>query len=496
MKYEKLEHFLSAYLSVEETSDLSRAIRTYAREEGEPTLRALQQELRALFASGAPIEELRRLFEGKGHFELGDDPTIARSLLIDLFEHAKAVSFPPANEKPYDVFISHSSIDKEAATRLAVDLKERGYAVWLDKWEILVGHNIVDQVFRGITESEFLVVVLSPASCQSKWVQEELTTAKISEIEQREVTILPVRLEPCDIPVSLKNKRYADFAESWDEGLRELTTAIDLHRASASVRRPTSETVRPEAFRLLGELRNKLIPIIQEAGFTPNKAFKDVIIGPPDHVQINVDKARLASLVEACRIQLRGGGGVSFPYEAFPKTQEIRLPNGIRYIDTDPWPYRSWSFHFWQIDTDLRLFHRDDLSEDHVLDESGQSFILGKLAHSWALMDIVLPLRFAHNLLRHEKQLGSMAVKFAWGGMRDRALVQISRRRWGFRKDYRCHEGEWVHQSVLNLDTDLLVEARNASLGLFWLFGWDPAPDALSTLDRDLETLLGGVLPS
>ena len=93
-------------------------------------------------------------------------------------------------------------------------LRDKGYAVWLDDWEILVGHNTVEEVFRGIVESEFLAVLLSPESCRSKWVQEELTTARINEIERRKVVVLPVLLKPCDIPGPLWNKRYADFTSS------------------------------------------------------------------------------------------------------------------------------------------------------------------------------------------------------------------------------------------------------------------------------------------
>jgi hypothetical protein len=41
------------------------------------------------------------------------------------------------------VFISHSSNDQIIAESLAVDLRNRGYIVWLDSWRIKVGQCIV-----------------------------------------------------------------------------------------------------------------------------------------------------------------------------------------------------------------------------------------------------------------------------------------------------------------------------------------------------------------
>ena len=90
-----------------------------------------------------------------------------------------------SESKKYHAFVSHSSQDKDAAKRLALDLQGRGYSVWFDEWEILVGHNIVDEVFGAIKQSHFMVVILSEASVRSRWVDEELTAAKTREIEGR-----------------------------------------------------------------------------------------------------------------------------------------------------------------------------------------------------------------------------------------------------------------------------------------------------------------------
>lgn len=92
----------------------------------------------------------------------------------------------------YDVFISHSSLDKDAVARpLAHALQKRGLQVWLDEEQLKVGDSIrrgIDDALRG---SRFGVVVLSPAYLSSEWGQKELDTFFAKEKYQSK-SILPL----------------------------------------------------------------------------------------------------------------------------------------------------------------------------------------------------------------------------------------------------------------------------------------------------------------
>jgi hypothetical protein len=46
------------------------------------------------------------------------------------------------------------------------------------------------------------------------------------ELEEKRVVVLPLLLEDCDIPVLLKEKKYADFRKDFDAGLRETLIGI------------------------------------------------------------------------------------------------------------------------------------------------------------------------------------------------------------------------------------------------------------------------------
>ena len=137
--------------------------------------------------------------------------------------------------KLFDAFISYSSHDSDVATRLEEGLKQEGFEVWLDKREVLVGHNIVDRVSLGLSDSRFVTLLLSSSSVQSEWAKSEWTVAYVTEIESKNVVILPALVEPCSIPTVLLGKKYADLA-NWETGLQEIVTAMKGHSSAIAVR--------------------------------------------------------------------------------------------------------------------------------------------------------------------------------------------------------------------------------------------------------------------
>lgn len=119
-------------------------------------------------------------------------------------------------------FISHSSKDKPFIRQLTADLTNEGVSVWLDEQKILVGDSISDKISQGLIESDYFLIALSEASINSSWVQKELNAALINEIEKRKVKVIPIKLSECEIPVLIKDKKYADFSVSYKTGLAEL----------------------------------------------------------------------------------------------------------------------------------------------------------------------------------------------------------------------------------------------------------------------------------
>jgi hypothetical protein len=111
------------------------------------------------------------------------------------------------------IFLSHNHNDKPFVRRLANDLTAKGIKVWIDEAEIKIGDSLIRKISSGIYEMDFLGVVLSPDSVQSRWVQEELEQALHIQISEAYVKVLPILLRDCKMPGFLLDKVYADFRD-------------------------------------------------------------------------------------------------------------------------------------------------------------------------------------------------------------------------------------------------------------------------------------------
>ena len=126
------------------------------------------------------------------------------------------------------VFICHSSRDKEQARRMATALAGRGIRVWIDEAEIKIGDSLIGKIEDGIISSQNLIIILTPNSTESRWCKEELRMALAMQIGGEQIRVLPALFENCDIPGFLREKAYADFrnTEHFHEMVDELEAAI------------------------------------------------------------------------------------------------------------------------------------------------------------------------------------------------------------------------------------------------------------------------------
>lgn len=136
------------------------------------------------------------------------------------------------------LFLSYSHSDSAFAEKLAAHLVDEGARIWVDKWELRVGDSIVERVQEAVGGADAVLVVLSPDSVESQWCKKELATGLVRELDEKRVVVLPILYRDCEIPPFLRDKRYADFRESFDEGLKETLEAVagvmseDLGRTS------------------------------------------------------------------------------------------------------------------------------------------------------------------------------------------------------------------------------------------------------------------------
>ena len=109
-----------------------------------------------------------------------------------------------------NVFISYAHANCQAAKDLAYVLKEKGLHVSNSEDDVMPGENWMLKVGQALKSSKAMVVLLSPDSSGSKWVQKEIEFAINSP--QFQGRLIPVMLKKTEsFPWILKKLQVSPF---------------------------------------------------------------------------------------------------------------------------------------------------------------------------------------------------------------------------------------------------------------------------------------------
>src|SRR4051812_14035500 len=95
----------------------------------------------------------------------------------------------------YDVFLSHSSEDKDIVRPLAERLRRDGLRVFFDEWEIKVGDSIPSKIDEGLERSRVLVLCMSANAFASDWATLESQTFRFRDPLNKVRRFIPLRLD-------------------------------------------------------------------------------------------------------------------------------------------------------------------------------------------------------------------------------------------------------------------------------------------------------------
>jgi hypothetical protein len=128
----------------------------------------------------------------------------------------------------YDVFLSYRSQDKLRVRRLAERLRAAGLRVFFDDWVIKPGDDIYLTIERGLEETRVQVLCLSQSAMESDWVALERSTVLYRDPSNADRRFVPLLLEDCDLPSTIRRYKFVDFREDTDAAFDELLIACQV----------------------------------------------------------------------------------------------------------------------------------------------------------------------------------------------------------------------------------------------------------------------------
>ena len=133
-------------------------------------------------------------------------------------------------KQPLNVFLIYAHKDKEVVRKLYYRMVKDGIDAWLDMANLQPGQNWQREIHKAILKSDLVIVCLSQAFNQQNGFRHEelkLALAKASILIDAEIFIIPVCLEKCDMPESLRHLHRVDLFEAG--GYKKLILALQEH---------------------------------------------------------------------------------------------------------------------------------------------------------------------------------------------------------------------------------------------------------------------------
>ena len=129
------------------------------------------------------------------------------------------------------IFIAYSRKDLPFVEQLAKDLKNSGFDVWFDVSGLGGGSRWGAEIENSIKNSQFVIVVLSPESIESEWVERETLLA--GKLKRK---IIPLVYRTSEIPLIYLNLQHIDVqGENYQQNFPEILRALSVDPSTVTL---------------------------------------------------------------------------------------------------------------------------------------------------------------------------------------------------------------------------------------------------------------------
>jgi hypothetical protein len=126
-----------------------------------------------------------------------------------------------------NIFLIHAHSDRETVHKLYQRLVRDGLNVWLDAERLQPGQDWQNEIRTALLKCDAVIVCLSHAFDRQKGYRHEelkLALEKANFLPGDEVFIVPVRLEECEVPKSVRHLHRVDLFKAG--GYKRLIQAL------------------------------------------------------------------------------------------------------------------------------------------------------------------------------------------------------------------------------------------------------------------------------
>lgn len=120
--------------------------------------------------------------------------------------------------KNFDVFISHSSKNKEIARLTYYNGIANGLRPWFDESLFALGDAMLPTLETAIQDSDAYLLFASAQALGSTWVQHEMRFAQVRKEKDPGFKLIVVKIEECELPDCWKAYLYTDWREGDQPG--------------------------------------------------------------------------------------------------------------------------------------------------------------------------------------------------------------------------------------------------------------------------------------
>ncbi len=131
-----------------------------------------------------------------------------------------------------DFFVSYTSSDRSWAEWVAWQLEEAGYTTVIQAWDSRPGKNFVLWMSETATRASRTIAILSQDYLDAPYAQSEWAAAFRLDPRGEKGTLIPVRVEDCDVTGLLPTITYIDLVGMEEPGAKKvLLNGVKLRRA-------------------------------------------------------------------------------------------------------------------------------------------------------------------------------------------------------------------------------------------------------------------------